>query len=835
MTLILSFFAVFVLAAAVPAAGQEGFLNIDCGLEAKHGGYKDPQTGLHFVSDEPYIDGAGEIRRVSPEEARRRPRYMRTLRAFPSGVHNCYMLPTVAGEKYLFRVEFVYGNYDGRNSSSVQFDLYFGVNLWDTVNRAVRQEDEAVFVAPASWLPVCLANTNVTTPFVSYMQLIRLPREVYPIINGPGQSMSRYIRDSMRPVATGITRTPHQYRLTRDRKIKEYPLLETGSLPCALSSLETDSVSSSVSISCLLAAVRCKETSKPTYPDDIYDRFWWPMDLESTWANLSTTLTIRQEPIFKVPETVLQAAITLVGNQTNLTLTYWDDDTDKRQYVVFLHFADFQNTQIRKFNAYINDLLLRPTDMQSLFSPPYGADACVFTSDWYRADDDLYRITLVGSDQSVLPPMLNAFEIYRSMLHDNPMTFPQDLDAIMAIKLQYGIKKNWMGDPCFPTETAWHGVKCRNSAGNSSRIISLDLSFSNLQGSISSNFTLLTALKYLNLTGNQLNGPVPDSLCKRNAGSFIFRYDHDRNICNATVTSPSSSRKRTTVLAISLVAPVLALAIFVLSYMVWKSRRKANISTRHFNREPRLKKGQQSNKYNENHLQTTETVQFTYKELEKFTDKFQRLIGKGGFGPVYYGCLEDGTEVAVKIRSESASRGLDQFLAEVQSLTKVHHRNLVSLVGHCWEKNHLALFQYKGESAIGGTLSWAIRMRILLEAAQGLNYLHRGCSLPIIHRDVKTNNILLGRTLHAKIADLGLSKTFLTDTQSHMTTTAGGTIGYIDPKPMMAAVVAQLKECLALEEARADRLVTTVQDRHVRAIPVADSVASVSTFDLSGR
>lgn len=73
-----------------------------------------------------------------------------------------------------------------------------------------------------------------------------------------------------------------------------------------------------------------------------------------------------------------------------------------------------------------------------------------------------------------------------------------------------------------------------------------------------------------------------------------------------------------------------------------------------------------SRKHHEkNHLQTTETRQFTYKELEKFTNRFQRLIGKGGFGPVYYGCLEDGSKVAVKLRSESASHGLDQFLAEV--------------------------------------------------------------------------------------------------------------------------------------------------------------------------
>ncbi|KAL5201755.1 hypothetical protein ABZP36_036109, partial [Zizania latifolia] len=68
-------------------------------------------------------------------------------------------------------------------------------------------------------------------------------------------------------------------------------------------------------------------------------------------------------------------------------------------------------------------------------------------------------------------------------------------DAIMAIKLEYGVKKNWMGDPCFPKEFAWDGVKCRNTSGNIARIVSLDLSSSNLRGVISNNFTLLTALE----------------------------------------------------------------------------------------------------------------------------------------------------------------------------------------------------------------------------------------------------------------------------------------------------------------------------------------------------
>ncbi|KAK1630305.1 hypothetical protein QYE76_004620 [Lolium multiflorum] len=200
-----------------------------------------------------------------------------------------------------------------------------------------------------------------------------------------------------------------------------------------------------------------------------------------------------------------------------------------------------------------------------------------------------------------------------------------------------------------------------------------------------------------------------------------------------------------------------------------------------------------STKSNVDQLHNSESRQFTYKELVKYTNKFERSIGQGGFGLVYYGHLEDNTEVAIKMRSESSSHGLDEFLAEVNSLTKVHHRNLVSLVGYCWEKDHLALVyeymsrgslcdQLRGKNDVGETLSWRTRVRIVLESAQGLDYLHKGCSLPIIHRDVKSNNILLDENLRAKIADFGLCKTYLSDTQDHISTIAAGSAGYMDPE-----------------------------------------------------
>ncbi|CAN6204244.1 unnamed protein product [Urochloa humidicola] len=744
-------FIAFVLAAqavrrVLGEPGTAGFLSIDCGLDGS--GYRDTRTGIDYVPDGPYVD-AGENHAVAAEyqDNYHQIRY-RTLRTFPSGKRNCYSLPTLAGAKYLVRMETIYGNYDGRNSSSpsstveYMFDLYLGANYWETVKVGRNVAYEAVFVAWASWTPACLVNTDQGTPFVSVVELRPLPSGLYPTVT-PGLSMNMRRRSNMG--AMSFTR----------------------------------------------------------FPDDEYDRFWWAIpDLE----NLSTGLTIKPDPSFAEPLSVLQTAVVATGNDTVLTTTWSANPLHKTTYsfMGFLHFADFQKDQLRQFDIYLNGEKQGPS-----YTTSFLVASCIYNPTAYRADNRTYNITLVATAESVLPPMINAIEMYNIIPHSSPITFSDDFDAIMAIKFEYGVKKNWMGDPCFPTIYAWDGVKCSNTSGNTTRITSLDLSYSNLRGALSTNFTLLTALENLDLSYNNLSGSIPDSLpslpflrvlnlsgnrlsgdslCKNYGGSLTFRYDSDISMCNKS-TSPSREKA---VLVISVATPVLVVAALVFSFFIWRAKRKPNVSTDGHPENLQLESAT-STKSQEDHLQDTENRRFTYKELEKFTVNFERFIGQGGFGPVYYGCLEDGIVVAIKIRSESSSHGLDEFLAEVQSLTKVHHRNIVSLVGYCWEKNHLALvYEYmsqgnlydhlRGKKAAVQTLNWGTRLRIVLEAAQGLDYLHKGCSPPIIHRDVKSSNILLGQNFQAKIADFGLSRTYLSDAQTHISATAAGTAGYMDPE-----------------------------------------------------
>ncbi|KAG6489793.1 hypothetical protein ZIOFF_051072 [Zingiber officinale] len=150
---------------------------------------------------------------------------------------------------------------------------------------------------------------------------------------------------------------------------------------------------------------------------------------------------------------------------------------------------------------------------------------------------------------------------------------------------------------------------------------------------------------------------------------------------------------------------------------------------------------------------------------------FETIIGRGGFGTVYYGLLEDGTDVAIKLRTQSTPQGDREFLAELRSLTQVCHNNLISLIGYCKD----------GSEAGFPALTWTQRLQIAYQAALGLNFLHTGCNPPIVHRDVKSSNILLDSNLEAKITDFGISKVW-NENDTDETTVVVGTPGYLDPE-----------------------------------------------------
>ncbi|KAM0855632.1 hypothetical protein ACQ4PT_049640 [Festuca glaucescens] len=531
------------------------------------------------------------------------------------------------------------------------------------------------------------------------------------------------------------------------------------------------------------------------FPDDPFDRMWQRYEDVPSWTDVpnKSSGATQNSPndTYDAPSAVLRSASTPV-NASRMDIS-WSSDSSMSvgadpKFFLVLYFAELQVIQeLRQFDVSVDN-----NQFASAFSPKFLLST-VFSTIVQGSSD--HSVSLVATSNSALQPVISAMEIYMVRPVNESTTDYLDADAMMTIQTKFSVKRNWVGDPCAPISFAWDGLNCSYTPSSPPRITSLNLSYSELVGEIDASFGQLTLLQHLDLSHNSLSGSIPDFLGqvssltfldlssnnlsgsipsslleKSQQGSLTLRLDNNTSLCGNNTCNPTQNKKKNKTKLLQIVIPVIAaaavtllfVAVFVL--VIW----------------PRIN-NRQGNPF--------ENRRFRYKELKRITNNFDTIIGSGGFGLVYAGRLENGASVAVKMRSETSSQGNTEFLAEAQHLARIHHRNLVSLIGYCEDKKHLSLvYEYMEGGNLHDRLrgqeplNWLQRLKIALDSACGLEYLHKSCSPPLIHRDVKTGNILLTANLEAKLSDFGLTRAFSSETMTHTTTRPAGTVGYLDPE-----------------------------------------------------
>ncbi|XP_009620704.1 probable LRR receptor-like serine/threonine-protein kinase At1g05700 isoform X1 [Nicotiana tomentosiformis] len=338
--------------------------------------------------------------------------------------------------------------------------------------------------------------------------------------------------------------------------------------------------------------------------------------------------------------------------------------------------------QSRKFDVVIND-----ETVWAEFEPEY---LTTFVMEDKRMANK-FNCTLRRTNNLTLPPLINALEVYSSKRLLKLHTDENDVDAIMDIKATYDVKKNWQGDPCFPKDYTWEGLRCNYSSSSCTRIIGLDLSDNDLTGPVPSFLAGFTSLRFLNLTGNKFWGSIPVELSeKANNGVLLLSMDgfvaRNPNRCQ----SVECNKKKFTVPVVASAAALLILSIVAIT-ICYVMKRKGNKRVKSFE---------------------SKSQRFSYTKIVSMTNNFENILGRGGLGIVYYGYL-DGKEVAVKMLAET---GYKEFQLEAELLGRVHHRKLISLIGYCYEGAYMALvYEYMANGTVKSISMLSLLMQVIVK------------------------------------------------------------------------------------------------------------------------
>ncbi|CAI9273327.1 unnamed protein product [Lactuca saligna] len=744
-----------------------GFISLDCGGDKNH----TDNLGLEWIPDDEIKYGT--TTKISIENENRR--QYQTLRYFPADNRKyCYSLNVKTRTRYLIRATFLYGNFDNNNVYP-KFDISLGPTHWSTIvisDANTIESQELIFLASDPTISICLSNSKTGLPFISTLELRQFNGSIY------------------------LTPFENQFFL---------------------------SVSARINFGA--------ENEDPVrYPDDPFDRIWqsdlvkkanYLVDVASGTQKISTKLPIDVGKDELPPQKVMQTAV--VGRNGSLTYRLNLDGFPGFgwAYTYFAEIEDLNQNKTRKFRLIL----------------PGAPDISKAIVNIQENAQGKYRLYEPGFDNISLPfvlsfrfgktsdstegPLLNAIEISR-YLEIADASF--DVGVVASIVSVYK-SLEWAqegGDPCLPVPWSW--LECDSDP--QPKVISIKLSNKNMTGSIPLDLTKLTGLEELWLDGNALTGQIPDFTGCPNLK--IIHLENNRltgHLPSSLANLPNLSKLyvQNNLLSGS-VPPGLLNKNIVLNYTGNKNLHKQSSEGRNIIYIifgllvgaavlilgfiiscMLIRKGKKDHKQEPKHIMhvssmnttTTTTSEgarcFTLSEIRIATKDFEKKLGSGGFGTVYYGKLNDGKEIAVKLLgNNNIHQGKKEFANEVSLLSRIHHRNLVKFYGFCQEEGmDILVYEFMhngtlkehlyGPLAKEQRINWIKRLEIAQESAKGIEYLHTGCVPSIIHRDLKTSNILLDHNMKAKVSDFGLSK-LAVDGTSHVSSIVRGTLGYLDPE-----------------------------------------------------
>ncbi|CAI8598127.1 unnamed protein product [Vicia faba] len=758
------------------------FISIDCG--GTRSNYTDIATGITWISDSEIMKNGETVKVKNPNG--NKVQYEKR-RDFPTDSRKyCYTLETEERRRYLVRASFQYGSLENGDTYP-QFQLYLDATKWATVSIYDDSRvyvKEMIFRAALNSVDVCVCCATTGSPFISTLELRPL-------------NLSMYATD-----------------FEDDFFLKVAARINFGA-----------------------------PTEEPVrYPEDPYDRIWesdlvkrqnYLVGVATGTERISTTRNIGIETREYPPVKVMQTAVVGTKGLLSYRLNLEDFPANARAYAYLAEIEDLGQNETRKFkleqpyipdysNAVVN-IAENANGSYTLYEPSYMNVSLEF----------VLSFSFKRTRDSTRGPLLNAMEIskYQEIASK---TFKQDSNSVSAFaSLSDEIIPKNEGDPCVPTP--WEWVNC--STATPPRITKINLSRRNLTGEIPPELNNMEVLEELWLDGNSLAGKLPDlsnlinlkivhlennkldgslppylgslpSLQALYIQNNSFNGEIPAGLLSSKITfiyeyNPELYKKSKKhfqlIIGVSIGVLVILLVLFIGSLLLLHYlRRKA--SQKKSDEKALLCLGIRGRSKHltgysfgrDGNLMDEGTAYYiNLSDLREATDNFSKKIGKGSFGSVYYGKMKDGKEIAVKTMTDPSSHGNHQFVTEVALLSRIHHRNLVPLIGYCEEEyQHILVYEYMHNGTLRDhihecssqkQLDWLIRLRIAEDSAKGLEYLHTGCNPSIIHRDVKTSNILLDINMRAKVSDFGLSRLAEEDL-THISSVARGTVGYLDPE-----------------------------------------------------